>query len=357
MMRSNRLAILCGTLALGMGLSACGSAESAPVEQAPEPEQQVAEVEQKVVDQSTSTNEAPEATAAETSQEEVAGATKTEVDESFFIAKAVSAANAKEEDAKDYIIKDFDGDGTAEGFVFVGGEIDEDWSTIDGALWFVNEDSCESVHQFEAVAVTEEDKVLGQMDITDKKSFVTLNDVYATSNVTYLFFVDNGKCKESVMSGLGAFHTPDYVDDYCVSVSAYDAQFDYEEGKKEEGMFLGHTWKNYYFYYDEGAGDFREYIGIPITEAELKEACGIDLAEEIRKAGYQVDEMYKRPNGIINVNYSLVTKDSGNVSEEYMNASYNAKTKVFVDVWGDGDNTWQASDFGGKYLPAISEQG
>jgi hypothetical protein len=67
--------------------------------------------------------------------------------------------------------------------------------------------------------------------------------------------------------------------------------------------------------------------------------------------------MYKRPNGIINVNYALVTKDSGNVSEEYMNASYNAKTKVFVDVWGDGDNTWQASDFGGKYLPAISEQG
>jgi hypothetical protein len=356
MMRSNRLAILCGTLVLGIGiLSACGSAESAPVQQAAEPEQQVTEIEQKGADQSTTTNEAPEATASESSQEEVAGAAKTEIDDSFFISKAVSAANAKEEDVKDYLVKDFDGDGTTEAFVVVGGEIDEDWSTIDGSLWFVSEDNCENVHQFESILVSEEKKVIGQMDITDKKSFVTLNDVYATSNVTFLFYVENGKCKESSMSGLGAVHQPDYVDDYCVSVSAYDADFEYEEGKESEGMFLGHTWKNYYFYYDEAAGDFNEYKGTPITEAELKEACGIDLAEEIRKAGYQVDEMYKRPNGIINVNYSSITKDSGNVSIEYMNATYNEKTKKFVDVWGDGENTWQASDFGGKYLPALTE--
>lgn len=42
-------------------------------------------------------------------------------------------------------------------------------------------------------------------------------------------------------------------------------------------------------------------------------------------------------------------------ARECKNVTYNEKTVSFVDVWGDGENTWQGSDFGGTYEEAITE--
>ena len=107
-------------------------------------------------------------------------------------------------------------------------------------------------------------------------------------------------------------------------MSAYDSGVDYEEGKEEEALYTGHTWKNYYFFYDKKSGDFKEYVGKEISEDELEAACGFDLAAEIREAGYQVDVVFKRENGIINVNYSKTERgDVGSVYKEFHNVTYN----------------------------------
>ncbi|MBR1441139.1 MAG: hypothetical protein IJ589_07945, partial [Lachnospiraceae bacterium] len=159
-----------------------------------------------------------------------------------------------------------------------------------------------------------------------------------------------GSVKESDVSRIGCFFKPKYVEGYGISISAYDAICQYQEGNESEAIYIGHTWKNYYYYYDPEAGDFREYGAADITEEDLKAAVGFDLAEEIRGEGFTVDSIIRRDNGIINVNYSLTAKDDdGMVEIDYKNVTYIEKTGKFLDVWGSGENTWQASDFGGTY--------
>ena len=104
------------------------------------------------------------------------------------------------------------------------------------------------------------------------------------------------------------------------------------------------------------SGDFKEYVGKTISESDLLDSCGFDLASEIRSAGYEVDEIFKRDNGIINVNYSQTTLEEDNtVWVEYHNATYNEETGQFVDVFESGNLTWQDSDFQGTYVSAITQ--
>lgn len=187
------------------------------------------------------------------------------------------------------------------------------------------------------------------------KTFAMFNQAFTTASVSYIYYVEDGELQESAVSGIGAFFEPDYVDDYCISYSEYDNFYDYEEDDPEGGIYTGHTWKHYYFYYDENTGDFEEYDGSIITQKELQKEIGFDLAGEIEDEGYDVDTIFIRDNGIININYSLITDyGNGSYSIEYHNVTYNKNTEEFVDVWGEGEKTWQASDFGGIYLDSIS---
>lgn len=266
--------------------------------------------------------------------------------------KVIQASGADSAEIRDSIVQDFDKNGTVEAFIFVGGEPDE-MGAAQGKLYFVNDEKCEVVKESGSFFCGEE----GMMWLheVEDKVFVEVADAYVTSTVSYIYYVENDSFKESAVSGLGSFFEPGYVDDYCISLSSYDAFLDYEDGKESEGMYTGHTWKNYYFYYDKEAGDFAEYKGMAISVEDLDKACGFPLSEEITAEGYEIGDIYRRDNGIINANYSRTSKYEGMVSVEYRNVTYNEKTASFVDVWGDGENTWQGSDFGGTYEEAITE--
>ena len=266
--------------------------------------------------------------------------------------KVIQASGVDSAEVRNTIVHDFDKNGTVEAFVFVGGEPDE-MGAAQGKLYFVNDEKCEVVKESGSFFCGEEG-MMWLYEVEDK-AFLEVADAYATSTVSYLYYVDNGNWKESVVSGLGSFFEPGYVDDYCVSLSSYDAFLDYEDGKESEGMYTGHTWKNYYFHYDKETGDFAEYKGRAISVEDLDKSCGFPLSEEITAEGYEIGDIYRRDNGIINVNYSRTSKYEGMVSVEYKNVTYNEKTASFVDVWGDGENTWQGSDFGGTYEEAITE--
>lgn len=266
------------------------------------------------------------------------------------IERVVAESGAKTEDARSYQVDDFDGDGQEEAFVFVGSEVDEAWQSCEGDIYFVTKDKCENLKNGSFYAY--EEGTIRVFD-TGSKKFIGFSDVYATAAPTNLYYVENGEPKESIVSGIGSFFIPDYIDGYCINLDSYDNIGHYENG---EESFTGHTWKNYYFYYDEALGDFKEYVGHDITEDELNEACGMDLTGEIRSEGYEIDSMFKRDNGIYHVNYSKRTdNEDGSYDIEYGNATYNANAGEFIQVWEPDKKDWQSSDYGGTILKTITE--
>ncbi len=273
-------------------------------------------------------------------------------EEESLISRAVTEAGAKPEDARYSIVYDFDGDASAEAFVFIGEALDEDVMSCLGDVWFVGKDSCERVQEGRNLLFYND--ALFHLFPEEGSAFVVFDEAYATESISFVYTVKNGKPVESSISGRGAFYSPADTEDYCMTVALYDGSLQYEKGKEDEAMGMGHTWKRYYFYYDKAQKDFKEYVAAPITEEELTAACGFDLAGEIRKEGYQVDGILRRENGIIHVNYSLTTEESpGSFFTEYKNANFNEKTGEFLDVWETGEKTWQNSDFGGIYLEKI----
>ncbi len=272
------------------------------------------------------------------------------------IAEAVKKSGKTSDDIRDYLIKDFDGDGANEGFVVIGDEVDPDWSTCDGDLYYVSGGGCEHIFGPFTLGVSDENDMIYTIN-TDDKDFVTVIESYATDSVSRIYYVEDGKCKESAASGIGTFAECSYADGYCVSYGTYDEMYEYEEGN-EEGYshFLGHTWKHYYYYYDNASGDFKEYGCREATADEINTACGIDLTGEIEQEGYQIDAIFKRDNGIFNVNYSKTEKDGlGMVQTQYGNVVFNANTHEFVDIYNAGEKTWQNSNFGGIYYKSVAE--
>ena len=122
----------------------------------------------------------------------------------------------------------------------------------------------------------------------------------------------------------------------------------------EKGLYSGHTWKEYFLYYDKDKADFVEYATKELTEEKLADACGFDLAGEIKAEGFTLGHIYRRDNGIININYCMRTDNAnGSVLIEYKNATYNEKTKSFMYDGGEGEKPWQKSDCGGIFLANI----
>lgn len=327
--------MLCGIMACA-ALSACGKTNVA------EPENKTESDAQNVT--------------SEVSAEENDSTLKAEIaeqpagDVSLQQTLSLKAKEAAREDAGeeiDSVFDDFDGDGVYEEFIFLGSEIDPEFETSIGSLWYVSEDKCEQLVESTEVK-SFDDHVISQFDVEGVK-FIGVNEAYTTALVTYLYTVKDGEVKEPFISHMGYFFKPDYVEDYCVSISAYDGTFEYEKGKEEEGMYTGHTWKNYYCYLDKEEAEFKAYVGTPITEGELIEALGFDLASEIRDAGFELGAMLKRDNGIINVDYSKTSDEGDSVFVEYHNVTYNVNTGEFLDYLGEG-KTWQSSDFGGTYV-------
>ena len=330
--------LLCGIMACAT-LSACAGAEVAEPENKPG-----SPIESSEAKDFGKENEEEKEIALETDDSEQPAA-----DVSLQQTLSLKAKEAAGEDAGeeiDSVFDDFDGDGVYEEFIFLGSEIDPEFETSIGSLWYVSEDKCEQLVE-STEAKSFDDHVISQFDV-DGVKFIGVNEAYTTALVTYLYTVKDGEVKEPFISHMGYFFKPDYVEDYCVSISAYDGTFEYEKGKEEEGMYTGHTWKNYYYYLDKGEAEFKAYVGTPITEEELIEALGFDLASEIRDAGFELGAMLKRDNGIINVDYTKTTDEGDSVFVEYHNVTYNVNTGEFLDYQGGG-KTWQSSDFGGTY--------
>ena len=266
--------------------------------------------------------------------------------------KAALEAGASGDDAITYLIADYDGDGSAEGFVYVGENADE-YSECYGTVYYVDDDECDVVKNGYFSGADAND-IFKEYTVEDRV-FICLEESYTTSVNSLIYYIEDGTYKESCISGLGYFYENTDIDGYCITYNVYDYFYDYEAGHESEGVFTGHTYKDYYFYYDQKSGDFKEYVGTLISEKDLAKACGFDLAAQIKSEGYEIGDIYKRDNGIINVNYSKTTQnDDGSGTIEYHNATFDENTQKFVPYEGS-DETWQGSDSGGTYDDSITK--
>lgn len=243
----------------------------------------------------------------------------------------------------DFICDDFDLDGEYEAFGFTGisQEGDEYMPELHiGKIWFASKNGAEVICDDEKNFTN----VFQLFDFGNRK-YVGLSEWYVTARVTYLYTVKDGEAVEDNMSGVGDMAISE-SSEVSVLLSAYDSIYD-----PEMDGYIGHSWKPYYFYYDENTDAIVEYIGKEITEEDAVKICGENIIEEIEKEGYTIGKIYSRPNGILNINY-ISEAENGEIN--YHNANYDSKKESFIDAWGVGANTWKDSDFGGTYLAGLS---
>lgn len=207
---------------------------------------------------------------------------------------------------------DYDKDGSEEAFVLIGEMQWElaDWRECQAELWFVGESGVQKLEESKRYKIDNTIYRLSQYD------FLVLTESYTSHNITNLWGVQNGKPYKEPISGHGGDFAPcetygEY--NFFMTHSCYDAA-------KDEGIgaLLGHTYKKYYFYWNEQEACFQEYGGVKITEEQLLKCEGAsEIIDEIKEQGNQIDDIFYRGNQIIHINYSY--EYSGDIT--YKNAT------------------------------------
>lgn len=236
---------------------------------------------------------------------------------------------------------DFAGDGEVEAFIFTGEFVEDEYmSSYLGAYWYVKEDN--SWEQKVAPEISWND--YGRFFDCGKRKFYAVTQQYTTGAPTTILTVYDGYASQVNMSGYGNVQQ---LEDgsFVVYHDTYDTFWD-----NASQFFIGHSWKPYYFYYDEAKDDMVEYESEDVSKKAINDLCGTDVLSEIKKAGAEFDSAYKRANGLVTINYSIKQADG----IEYKNATWDLNKKSYVPAWGDG-NSFSDSDFGGTYTRYLVE--
>lgn len=224
---------------------------------------------------------------------------------------------------------DFDNDGKFEAFAFVGRKETEAYS---GELWFVNQDS--------ASMLVEEGTYWEINEIYEfgTHKFIVLSEYRATGDVAKVWGVKDGRPEEQSISGFGGNFNRIDNKNLTLTHSAYDGASD----------GTGHTWKPYYFYWDEGSLNFKEYGAISISEAQLVKLGNIKATLNTIKQDQKgrITEIYYRGNDLIHINYIF--------SNEY--GTWNGNTTLLCSEEGVKpiDTEMGEANNGGIYQAALN---
>lgn len=211
---------------------------------------------------------------------------------------------------------DFDSDGICEMFAIVGEEMDDD--TISGEIWFANQQG--------AYKIEESKNYWRYPDVYlfDDDIFIAFNEYYTTGTITYLWGVQNGKPFQPSLTEKAYGLTINNYNEVVISDNTYDAvKTIYDDWKvlPDDEVWTGHTWNQYYYYWN---GDsFREYGAIGITIDELLQIDGTnDLIEYINNSGATINEIYYRKNNIFQINYQKEERETNATTTYYNNNTF-----------------------------------
>ena len=187
------------------------------------------------------------------------------------------------------IFDDFDGDGTDELFAVYGKD-------GFGTLWYANTNGAWDIYP----AQTE----WGEFRTAEVSgdTLILTERLYATGNVTYCFRVENGS-----PIGIDTFNAGSLTQTNGAEFTGIKSTYDFcTDG-------TGHTWKPYWFYYENG--EFREHLGHSILYENFKDNFGGVSEEfaylqpyfdEIEAENGVITNVIVRDNGIVNINYKII---------------------------------------------------
>jgi len=220
---------------------------------------------------------------------------------------------------------DFGGDGISVAFAFVEIEDREDY--CEGELWFVGPEGAKKLEGGNYCLPV-------KMEAFGGRQFAVAEVYYSTSSMVNLWGVKDGRAYKEEISGHGGGLQRIGEKDFTLVCSAYDANL-------TDGDWTGHTWKNYWFYWN--GETFREYGGVKITEGQLRRCDGAAVLDGLKAEGKTIGDIFYRGNGIINVNC---------VSEYGQGASY---SQVALQLSGTKVTAVEGEyvETGGSYAAAL----
>jgi len=241
---------------------------------------------------------------------------------------------SKEKIMADYYA-DYDGDGTEEMFAVVG---DDD---MGGGkyIWFADENTTKCVFDDgdSLYFDTESERICKVSDT--QKLFIMERGGYGSSSNSLCYYL---KDKEPVRLNVSEGMTHVSGADFNIYPSAFDSYVD------ESGMWTGHTWKPYYLKWT-GNG-FKEYTGKVITLKKFKKFGGAKkYLKKIKKEGYQIDNIIKRSNGVINVNVHRLDEYGGGSFDNVNFRLKNGKVTLIKGWDTEASGVVASSSYGGVY--------
>ena len=190
---------------------------------------------------------------------------------------------------------DYDRDGSYEAFVLCGKCTEySEQKYYSGTLWFAGANQCTRLQKQHYRMID------GKMKLGPNRKYLFFyTDRVFTANISELWTVVNGEPIESKQSQIGQVIYRG-GSDFEIWLDAYDHVY-----WTEDDMWIGHTYKPYFYYYNWDTDEVERYAGEIISRKQLEKICGFDMAAEIEAEGYEVSTIIKWDNGIVTVNYTI----------------------------------------------------
>ncbi len=255
--------------------------------------------------------------------------------------------NSEEEESSivwmDY--DDYDGDGNHEMFALCG-KYSESYGQkyYSGTLWYVDADDCMPLRR-ETYRMMD-----GKMELApDAKYLFFYTDYNFTANITEIWTVVDGRPTEDRFSQMGEVVYRG-GSDFEIWMDAYDGCY-----WLEDDLWTGHTYKPYFYYYDEETAGLEKYAGEIISKETFVQLSGIDLIAEIEAEGYEAGDIIRWENDIITINYAVPPQDEPGESSTitYDNIIWDNAAKDYwqADAWGI--TSWKNAGEGGSFSLSV----
>lgn len=227
--------------------------------------------------------------------------------ESFINTQSVLYQRLKDNTSENilcFVPGDFDNDGNYEAFAFLGECLEnegfgEQWV---GNPYFVNDKTVKKIPvntRFDGKDLYWATYKL--IELGKNKAIVFT--LYGTSaSADMIFGVKNKELiKYEIPGCVGELNvTNNFI---TLTISAYDF-ICYYDNYHSKNTWCGHTWKPYYFFWNDGTDNFSEYGGVEITLEQLSEIKDVStIVKEYENYGYDILNILYRANGIININF------------------------------------------------------
>ncbi len=179
-----------------------------------------------------------------------------------------------------FMFGDFDDNGLYEAFVLKTGE----------ALYFASGDTVSKIENSEYINIA---YPLDKMCVFQSEISPAL-----------ILTVNNGQPVEAELSktGIDPKRSERFIGDYTILCSAHDSS----GTESDRTVYGSHTYKPYWFYFDEISKKYAEYSVRELSEHELSDMkVGSEIISRINEENGTVKEIYLRDKKLITINYTV----------------------------------------------------